>query len=350
VFVVFAVLLAVQLLGVPLAARLSEDLDHSVVLLEAGPDYASRSDMSPDLLDSRNLAGMRHDWNYVATPVEGRAIPYRRGKVTGGTSAINAAAAQWGRPEDFAAWVKRGNPEWGWERVLPFFRRIESDANGQGDGHGRNGPITINRYANSELIPIQRAFYDACREAGFPDVRDHNAIAANASGVGPWPLNREGTTRISTALAYLEPARKRPNFTIRPESVVRRLRFDGNRAIGVELADGAVASGKSIVLAAGAIGSPAILLRSEKPEPAWSLRPTQSGGQGSGAAPPGTRRGRACHAPESLCYDHRSRAGRLEQNHYRGEPWTSPRPPQSRSTKLPRSRRWTGTRSCRPSR
>lgn len=246
--------------GAPVAARLSEDPERSVLLLEAGPDYASRSDMPADLLDSRNLAGMQHDWNYVATPVAGRTIPYRRGRVTGGTSAINAAAAQWGRPVDFAAWVKRGNPEWAWDRVLPLFRKIESDAKGPQAAHGRSGPITITRYADSELIPIQRAFYDACRETGFEDVRDHNSVAAG--GVGPWPMNREGTTRISTALAYLEAARKRPNLTVRPGSVVNRLVFEGKRAVGVQLVGGAVTFGKSIVLAAGAIGSPAILLRS----------------------------------------------------------------------------------------
>ena len=246
--------------GAPVAGRLSEDHDSSVLLLEAGPDYVSRAEMPPDLLDSRNLAGMLHDWNYAATPVSGRTIPYRRGKVTGGTSAINAAAAQWGKPADFAAWVKRGNPEWRWEQVLPFFRKIESDANGQGDTHGTSGPITISRYSDSELIPIQRAFYDACRQAGFTDVRDHNCVGA--SGVGPWPFNREGTTRISTALGYLQAARKRPNFTVQPGSLVDKVLLDGNRAIGVELANGAVESGKKIILSAGAIGSPAILLRS----------------------------------------------------------------------------------------
>jgi choline dehydrogenase len=242
--------------GTPLAARLSEDADRSVLLLEAGPDYASRSETPPDLLDSRDLAGMQHDWNYVASPVAGRTMPYRRGKVTGGTSAINAVAAQRGRPEDFAAWVERGNPEWGWEQVLPFFTKIESDPNDS----RRGGPIAISRYSDSELIPIQRAFYDACREAGFADVRDHNALGA--SGVGPWPMNRQGTTRISTAIAYLEAARKRTNFTVRPGSMVNKVLFDGNRAAGVELVDGTQISAKNIVLAAGAIGSPAILLRS----------------------------------------------------------------------------------------
>ena len=246
--------------GAVVAARLSEEPGSPVLLLEAGPDYASRSDMPPDLLDSRNLAGMQHDWNYVATPVAGRTMPYRRGKVTGGTSAINAAAAQWGKPADFEAWVRLGNSEWSWDKVLPFFKKLECDVIGPSDAHGTSGPITISRYSESEFVPIQRAFYDACRLAGFDNARDHNAVGV--TGVGAWPLNRRDTTRISTALGYLETARKRSNLTIRPRSLVSRLLFDGNQAVGAELANGERVTGKRIVLAAGAIGTPAILLRS----------------------------------------------------------------------------------------
>src|SRR6266851_2882297 len=246
--------------GAVVAARLSEEPGSSVLLLEAGPDYASRSDTPPDLLDSRNLAGMQHDWNYVATPVAGRTIPYRRGKVTGGTSAINAAAAQWGKPADFEAWVRLGNSEWSWDNVLPFFKKLECDVIGPSDAHGTSGPITINRYSEREYVPIQRAFYDACRLAGFDNARDHNAVGV--SGVGAWPLNRRDTTRISTALGYLETARMRSNLTIRPGSLVSRLLFDGNQAVGAELANGERVIGKRIVLAAGALGTPAILLRS----------------------------------------------------------------------------------------
>jgi choline dehydrogenase len=246
--------------GAPIAARLSEDSDVDVLLVEAGPDYASRADMPPDLLDARNVAGMQHDWNYVASPVAGRTIPYRRGKVTGGTSAINQAAAQRARPADFDAWVTRGNPEWAWDKVLPHFKKLESDTFGSQDSHGRSGPITITRYQHHELVPIQRAFYDACRAAGFEDVRDHNVDGG--SGVGPWPLNREGTTRISTALGYLAAARSRANLIIRPEILVDKILTDGNRAVGVVLAGGEVVSAKHVVLSAGAVGSPAILLRS----------------------------------------------------------------------------------------
>lgn len=246
--------------GAPIAARLSEDPNVGVLLLEAGPDYASRADMPPDLLDSRKVAGMQHDWNYVASPVTGRTIPYRRGKVTGGTSAINQAAAQRGRPVDFDAWVTRGNPEWAWDKVLPYFKKLESDAFGSQDVHGKSGPITISRYQDHELLPIQRAFYDACRAAGFEDVRDHNAV--EGSGVGLWPLNRESTTRISTALGHLAAARGRRNLVIRPEILVDKILFDGKRAVGVELAGGEVVSSNRVVLSAGAVGSPAILLRS----------------------------------------------------------------------------------------
>ena len=246
--------------GAALAARLSEDPGRSVFLLEAGPDYESRTETPPDLLDSRNLAGMVHDWNYSAIPVAGRTMPYRRGKVTGGTSAINAAAAQWGRPRDFDAWVAAGNPDWSWEQVRPFFQKLEADRDGHHGAHGRSGPIVVSRYRYDELIPIQKAFYEACLIDGFPKVRDHNAF--EESGVGPWPMNRDGTTRVSTALGYLEAARNRPNLDVQALSMADRIRFEGRRALGLELASGEFKPAKNVVLSAGSIGSPAILLRS----------------------------------------------------------------------------------------
>lgn len=202
--------------GAPLAARLSEDPGLRVLLLEAGRDYPTLAEMPPDLLDSRNLAGLEHDWRYVASPVPGRTIPYRRGKVVGGCSAMSAAAAIWGRPADFAEWAELGNTEWAWDRVLPYFQRLESERDMPGPLHGTDGPLPICRYREAELIPIQRAFHEACRSLGFVDVVDHNDPAG--SGVGPWPMNREGTTRISTALGYLTAARGRPNLTIQPDS------------------------------------------------------------------------------------------------------------------------------------
>jgi choline dehydrogenase len=172
-----------------LAARLSEDPALRILLIEAGPDYPSAAQTPADLLDSRGLGGFEHDWHYVATPMPGRTIPYRRGKVVGGCSAMNAAAALWGRPADFAEWAGLGNPEWAWDSVLPYFQRLESERDAPGPLHGTNGPLPICRYAEGELIPIQRAFHRACRSLGFADVLDHNN--PGQSGVGPWPMNRK---------------------------------------------------------------------------------------------------------------------------------------------------------------
>lgn len=252
--------------GAVLAARLSEDPTRRVLLVEAGPDYASREQTPADLLDSRDLASLSHDWQYSAAPVAGRRIPYRRGKVSGGTSAINAAAAQWGRPEDFAAWVDRGNPAWSWQRVLPAFRKLETDPCGPPGWHGTEGPVTISRYADDELIPVQRGFQEACVQAGFAAVGDHNADTG--SGVGPWPLNRSGTTRISSAISHLEPARGRANLIIRAGTTVLRVLFEGSqgregrRASGVELSDGQRILAAQVLLCAGSIGSPSILVHS----------------------------------------------------------------------------------------
>lgn len=246
--------------GAVLAGRLSEDAARRVLLLEAGPDYPSRASAPAELLDSRDLAGMAHDWQYSATPLAGRSMPYRRGKVTGGTSVINACAAQWGRSEDFVAWVERGNPAWSWQRVMPAFRKLESDSCGPPGWHGTQGPVTISRYADDELIPIQRGFRDACLLAGLAPVEDHNA--ETGSGVGAWPMNRSGLTRISGAISHLEPARGRPNLEIRTGAMVTRVLFEDRRAIGVELADGQRIHAAQMLLCAGAIGSPSILLHS----------------------------------------------------------------------------------------
>src|ERR1043165_6788644 len=113
--------------GAIFAARLSEHPDARVLLLEAGPDYADEAGVPADLLDSRNIAGPAHDWGYQAVPVEGRTMPYQRGKVVGGTSAINAAAVLWPQPGDFERWASLGNSEWRFVDVEPYFQRLEAD-------------------------------------------------------------------------------------------------------------------------------------------------------------------------------------------------------------------------------
>ena len=249
--------------GAVLAARLSEEPARCVLLLEAGPDYATVESTPEDLQNAWRMSLHEHDWGLTAEAVPGRSIPYPRARVVGGSSAVNATIALRGVPADYDEWAALGNDAWGWAKVLPHFCRLEDDAEGTADLHGRAGPITIQRWRRDELIPTQRAFYEVCHRLGFPEVTDHNH--PEATGVGPFPQNRQERLRLSTAIAYLLPARRRSNLTIRPGCLVNRVLFEDDQAVGVEIRSGGErerVDGRRITLAGGAIGSPAILLRS----------------------------------------------------------------------------------------
>ena len=247
--------------GAVIATRLSEDPSRSVLVLEAGPDYATAESTPRDLLKPW-VSWRDHDWGLKASAVPGREINLHRGKVAGGSSSVNGTIALRGVPGDFEDWVAMGNDEWSWEKVLPFYRRLESDPEG-GDLHGSNGPIPIERPTRDQWQPIQRGFYDACRSLGFADSWDQNL--PDETGVGPWPRNRADGNRISTNIGYLMPARGRLNLTIRGGCLVRRLLFEGKRVVGVEVESGGEVQtvfGRRVTLSAGALLSPAILLRS----------------------------------------------------------------------------------------
>jgi choline dehydrogenase len=249
--------------GAVLAARLSQDAARRVLLLEAGPDYSTVTSTPADLRDSWRMSLRAHDWGLTAEAMPGRAIPYPRGRVIGGSSAVNATIALRGVPADYDEWAALGNDEWTWAKVFPHFCRLEDDPEGEAGLHGRGGPIAIHRWGPQELIGVQRAFLDVCRHLGFPEVTDHNS--PTATGVGSFPQNRSGRLRLSTAITYLLPARDRSNLEIRPHCLVNRVQFDDDRAVGVDIGAGGrpdVIRGRRITLAAGAIGSPAILLRS----------------------------------------------------------------------------------------
>ena len=249
--------------GAVLAARLTEDPNVSVLLLEAGPDYVKIEDTPHDLLNSYWLSTVEHDWGFKAKAVEGRDVDYARGKVTGGSSAVNGAVAIRGVPSDYDEWADLGNDEWGWEQCLPFFRKLEDDQDLGDDFHGKGGPIPVVRWPQEGWLPLQQAFYEACIERGFPHSEDFNN--PDATGIGPMAQNREGRTRISTAIGYLAPARHRLNLTIRPHCLVDRLLLEDGRAVGLVVESGGEKQnvyGENVILSAGAIQSPPILLRS----------------------------------------------------------------------------------------
>jgi choline dehydrogenase len=251
--------------GAVIAARASEDPNRSVLLIEAGPDYPLLHETPDDLVNGHHNSTEAHDWHFDYRPTaEGRSGPFPRGRVTGGSSAVNTTIALRGMPEDYDGWAAEGNPEWAWERVLPAFNRLERDLDfGARSYHGDSGPITIRRYPTEELTASHQAFLEASRALGYPDCPDANDPAS--WGAGPHPMNKLGRLRVSTAVGYLAPARIRPNLEIRGDTHTRRFIVEGGRVTGVEVERAGaveVIRGRLFVLSAGAIQSPAVLMRS----------------------------------------------------------------------------------------
>ena len=250
--------------GAVLAARLSEDPHRSVLLLEAGGDYPSPERMPGSLRYAYGTGTANwdsvHMWRFRARATDEAEIDIPRGKVTGGSSAVNDAQFLRGMPEDFDRWAEWGNPEWRFEKILPYLLKLEADRDFTGEFHGSDGPISCRRYQPDEWGPHQHAFYTACRDAGFPDCPDHNL--PGSTGVGPLPFNIDGRVRVSTAMGYLGPSRHRPGLTIRPHSLVLGIIWDGHRAIGLRVFGGDEeysVYGDEVILCAGAIGTPHIL-------------------------------------------------------------------------------------------
>lgn len=254
--------------GAVIAARVTERADRAVLLLEAGPDYPEQAALPRDLVDGTRNSWREHDWGYHHQPTPAQRIPfvYPRGRVVGGSSAVNTCIAIRGQPYDYDEWAALGLPEWGFRECLPYFRRLEDDLDfGGGPHHGKGGPIPIRRHPPAELVPWQAAFVEASRALGhaaFEDIND----PGTRGGVGPHAMNKIGGVRMSAARGYLTAeVRARPHFRLSAGTLVRRVLFENRRVMGLEIErNGHVARipARRVVLSAGAIHTPGILLRS----------------------------------------------------------------------------------------
>lgn len=248
--------------GCVLANRLSENGKYSVLLLEAGGSDLNFWIWMP-IGYGKTFYRKSVNWMYRTEPdpgLGGRVSYWPRGKVMGGSSSINAMVYVRGQPQDFDEWREMGNPGWGWDDVLPYFRKAETNDRGADDWRGGDGPLHVCTM-DRDLHRLCADFIQAGRELHFPHNPDFNG--ATQEGVGTYQNTTRDGLRMSTARAYIRPARKRPNLLIETRAHATRLLFDGRRVTGVAYIQRGTPktarARREVILAAGAINSPQLL-------------------------------------------------------------------------------------------
>jgi choline dehydrogenase len=246
--------------GCVLAARLSEDPETSVLLLEAGPPDTNQNVHVP--LGYLSLARTEVDWDYHSAPepnCNGRQISLPRGKVLGGSSSVNAMVYIRGNRRDYDEWGVDG---WAWDDLFPYFLKAEDNERGASRWHATGGPLPVSDQRSGNKI--SPAFVEAGVEAGLARNEDFNGDEQD--GVGMYQVTQRGGMRASAAVSYLHPASERPNLTVMPYMHVNRVLFEGNRAVGVEASQLGQAqelrAEREVILCGGAYNSPQLLMLS----------------------------------------------------------------------------------------
>ena len=250
--------------GCVLAARLSEDQGTRVLLLEAGGSDWHPFIQMPLGVGQIRQAGM-FDWNYVSEPqpnLAGRRIELKRGKVLGGSSSINFMAHNRGNRSDYERWVRLGVPDWSYEKLLPYFKRLENWQEGRAPHRGTDGPVGITYTCLSD--PLGGAVLEAARAAGYPIFDDLNGPEPDGFGLAQSAIDRG--RRASASNAYLRPIRSRRNLTVRTRSHATKIMFKDKTAVGMQYfwrgALREVRALREVILTSGAINSPQLLMLS----------------------------------------------------------------------------------------
>jgi choline dehydrogenase-like flavoprotein len=250
--------------GCVLANRLSEDPSVRVLLLEAGG-----RDRSPKIKIPAAFPEQFHtklDWDFETEPephVDGRRMYMPRGKALGGSSSMNAMLYVRGRPLDYDTWEAQGAPGWGYADVLPYFIRSEDNVRGPSEYHGAGGALRVEEQRSPRALDAR--LLAASEAAGIPRIADYNG--PEQDGVSMFQVTQRNGARFSAADAFLRPALARPNLEVRTRATVLGVELEGTRAVGVRLRSGrsgveVVRAGREVLLSAGAIGSPQLLLLS----------------------------------------------------------------------------------------
>ena len=249
--------------GCVLAARLSEDPDVRVALIEAGGEDSQPEIHIPAAFPALFKSNL--DWDLLGEPEPGlahRRLYLPRGRMLGGCSSINAMIYVRGNRADFDAWAAGGCEGWSYDDVLPYYKRSEDNERGEDPYHGVGGPMQVSD--SRSMHPLVDTMLEAAREAGHEHNPDFNG--ARQEGVGRFQLTQRNGWRCSTADAFLRPAAARPNLEVIPRALALRLLFEGRRAVGIEIArDGRVEqlrAAREVIVSAGTYQSPVLLMLS----------------------------------------------------------------------------------------